>query len=137
MAGSSMSFTYSEAGGIARITVAWVSDSSSGGVAGTTKDIAGFLLKGVTEPGVSTEQPDDNYNIVLTDANGANILGSTQDDLLLRDETNSEEVPVVLSPGDDVGLNPVVQGPVTVTVDSAGSSNEGTLVLYVKGSVLG
>lgn len=137
MAGSTMTFAYTQMGAIARVTIDWKADDSTGNVSGTTAVFTGELLKGVTDPGTSGVQPDDNYGIVLTDEQGANILANCFDDLVARDETNAETVDFVLSPGIDVGLRPMVLGTIAVAVTSAGNANEGQLVLYVKGSHAG
>lgn len=133
MAGSSMTFTYEEIAkdSIHKVIADWVSDSTAGTAEGTTTDrkIIGELLKGVTVPGTSTVQPDDNYNVVIKDAEGINVLALSADDLLLRDESNAEEVYFNLS----TNLTyPVVAGELTISVAAAGNSNEGQIILYFR-----
>jgi hypothetical protein len=47
-----------------------------------------YLFKVQTKPGTAAAQPDDNYDITITDAEGLDIMGG---ELLNRDETNAEE----------------------------------------------
>jgi len=47
-----------------------------------------YLFKVQTKPGTGGAQPDDDYDITITDAEGLDVMGS---ELLNRDETNAEE----------------------------------------------
>ena len=46
------------------------------------------LFKVQTKPGTAAAQPDDDYDITVTDAEGYDIMGG---ELINRDETNTEE----------------------------------------------
>lgn len=131
MAGETMTFTYEgEHTNVRRIVVDWLSDDGDGTCTGTTKQIPGYLLKGVTDPD-AVAAPDDDYNIVLTDDEGANILGNCWDDLLLRDTANVESVDFVLYDGaGSIAERPCVCDPITIDIDSAGNAKQGRLVLY-------
>lgn len=116
-------------GSIRKINCSWTSDGS-GDAAGTTRKIVGTLLKGVTNP---TDSPTDNYDIVLTDSDGANLLSGSFDDLADRDTTNTETVHFNLTDGTvPIAAYPVVCSTITVTVAAAGATKSGVLVLYYK-----
>lgn len=123
---ASMTFTYDDAAAIKKIIVAWTS-AAGGGVAGTTKKITGSLIKGVTDPD-GTAVPTDDYDIVITDPEGVNVLGNAQDDLVDRDTANTEEVYFELT---TVGY-PVVCDKLTITVAAAGDTKSGQLILYYR-----
>ena len=134
MAGSSMTFTYDEVGTVRKIIAAWTSDDAAGTASGTTKKIVGTLIKGVTDPGAAA--PTDNYDIVITDAEGVNVLGNCLDDLVDRDTANTEEVYFGVSnlAAADAGGNfpPVVCDLLTISVTNAGNSKTGQIILYFR-----
>lgn len=116
-----------EQSSIRKVIAAWTSDGS-GDATGTSLQINGRLLKGVTNP---TDGPTDNYDIVLTDSDGANLLADCIDDLTDRDTTNTETVHFLLTDGTvGIAAHPAVCSAVTATISGAGSSKSGTLVLY-------
>jgi hypothetical protein len=47
-----------------------------------------YLFKVQTVPGLGADQPDDDYDIDITDAEGCDVMGA---ELENRDETNAEE----------------------------------------------
>jgi len=137
MAGT-VTFTYDEGhdgaglkGHIQKVTVDWTSDAS-GDADGTSRKIVGRLIKGVTDPG---DSPTDNYDIVITDEEGVNVLGNCFDDLVDRDTTNTEEVYFQVSnlaaTDPAGGVHPVVCDTLTITVSNAGNAKSGQLILYV------
>lgn len=134
MAGSSMTFTYDEIGGIRKIIAAWVSDDTTGAVSGTSKKITGTLIKGVTDPG--TAAPTDNYDITISDEEGVNVLAGCKDDLADRDTANTEEVYFLVSdlattdPGGAV--HPVVCDALTIAIANAGNSKTGQVIIYYR-----
>jgi hypothetical protein len=131
-----MAFTYDDGyarkgvgGLIRRVICSWTSDGS-GDAAGTSEKINGELLKGVTNP---TDGPTDNYDIVLTDDDGANLLSGSFDDLADRDTTNTETVHFNLTDGTvPIAAYPAVCSTVTVTVAAAGNAKSGVLTLYYR-----
>lgn len=135
--GSSMSITYSRAGEYCKITVDWVSDSTSGAVSATTKPVYGELVRGVTDPGSTA--PADNYDVALTDPAGADLLGLSHDDLMDRDTANTEHVYFNLKPDATTVLAayPVVADAITISVTNADNSKVGRIILYVKGGIPG
>ena len=135
MANSAMTFAYDDVGTVKKIVIDWLSDDATADASFDTKKISGFLLKGVTNPADGGDQPDDNYNIILTDPEGSNILVNCNDDLLLRDDTAVETVDFILD-GAIAGSagRPCVSDIITVSVDTAGNALQGRLVLYWMGS---
>lgn len=131
-----VSFTYDDGynkdgdkGPIRRVNVSWTTDGS-GDAAGTSLKINGYLLKGVTVP---SDGPTDNYDIVLTDADGADLLAGCIAGLTNRDTTDTETVQFLLTDGAaGIAAHPVVCSAVIVTVAAAGAAKSGTLVLYYK-----
>jgi len=134
MAGT-MTFTYREDNNILRVIADWTSDAD-GNADGATKDIAGRLVKGGTNPAAAGAAPTDNYDVTLTDEDGVNVLAACDDDLADRDTANSEEVYFLVkdhAAGTPLAqsLHPVVAGALTVAVANAGDSNSGRAVLYI------
>ena len=136
-AGSAMTITYEEpnlteinAGRtIGRILVSWTSDDATGAVSGTTREIAGELLKAITDPGAAA--PTADYDIVITDDEGFNVLTNCEDDLVDRHTTTTEEV--YLGVDDNGGAAwraPVVASTLTIAVTAAGNSKTGQVILY-------
>ena len=123
-----MVLTYDNIGGIRKIIADWTSDDTTGAVAGTTVKIIGELIKGTTDPGATA--PTTLYDIVLTDAEGVNLLGLSADDLLNRSATVTEEVYFGLTT--QASAFPVVADLVTISVSNAGNSKLGQLIIYYR-----
>ena len=118
---------------VKRILASWVSDGD-GDASGTTKVISGYLLRGVTDPG--TTAPTDDYDIVLTDDEGADILGNCLDDLMDRDTADTEIVDFVIYDGQaTMAERPCVSSAITITVSNAGDTKEGQVILYFDGQM--
>lgn len=145
MAGSSMTFTYDEGwdgatpsqqGRIRKVLADFVTDSATGSVAGTTRKIVGRLLKIVTDPGGTA--PSDNYDVVLTDEEGVDLSVHMSDGviaaLIARDTANTEETYLTLEDTaagtSSMASYPVVCDALTITVNNAGNSKTGQIVLY-------
>jgi len=136
MAGSSMTFTYDDGNDkkIHKIIADWVSDDTDGTVEGTTKKITGTLIKAVTDPGATA--PTDNYDITITDEEGADVLGNCVDSLANRDTATTEEVYLLVSDSEATTprgiVHPVVCDKLTIAIAAAGNSKEGQLILYYR-----
>lgn len=144
MAGSSMTFTYDDGpdgggklGPIHKVIAEFTTDSATGSVAGTTRKINGELIKIVTDPGGTA--PTDNYDIVLTDEEGADLSVHMDDvaiaALIARDTANTEETYLPLE--DTAGTGriaawPVVCDTLTITINNAGNSKTGQIILYYR-----
>src|SRR5687768_8174322 len=137
MAGSAMTFTYDDgydhagrSGGVKKVLVSWTSDDGTGAVTGVTGKIVGKLIKAVTDPG--TAAPTDDYDIVITDEEGANVLTPCQANLTNRDTANTEQTYFLLldtAAGTPLAqsLHPVVCDALTIAVSNAGNSKTGQL----------
>lgn len=123
-----MTFTYDEGGVIRKIIAAWTSDAG-GDASGTTKKIVGELLRGVTDPS-ATAAPTDDYDIVITDEEGVDVLGNCDDDLVDRDTANTESVEFIVATA--TGARPVVADKLTFTVAAAGDAKAGQIIVYYR-----
>jgi hypothetical protein len=145
MAGSSTTVTYDEgidgAGGrgrIRKVLIDFVTDDGTGSVAVTTRKIVGELIKIVTDPGATA--PTDNWDVVLTDEEGVDLSVNMDDAaiaaLIARDTANTEETYLCLfdtaAGTSRVGAFPVVCDKLTVTVNNAGNSKNGQIILYYR-----
>ena len=132
MAGSAMTFAYEESASIRKVTVSWTSDSQTGGVAGSSKKVSGSIVKIVTDPGSAA--PSADYDIVITDPEGLNVLGLSHDDLIDRHTTNTEAIYCNMKPDGATVLAayPVVSDVLTFTVAAAGNSKTGQIILYMR-----
>lgn len=141
MAGSAMTFAYDKGvdgsgldGRIRKLVIDWTSDDATGAVTGTSPKIVGELVKAVTDPGSAA--PTDNYDIAITDEEGADILAACQSSLANRDTTNTEQVYFLVLDAAVTPLaqsiHPVVCDALTVAVTNAGNSKTGQIVLYVR-----
>ena len=119
--------------GIRRVLIDWTSDAS-GDVVITTRKVVGTLIKAVTDP--SATAPTDDYDIVVTDAEGINVLTASQLNLTNRDTTNSEEAYFLVKDAAGTPLaqsvHPVVCDVLTITVAAAGNAKSGQLILYYR-----
>ncbi|MAH50246.1 hypothetical protein CMI37_30780 [Candidatus Pacearchaeota archaeon] len=128
-----MTFTYDDRGSVKTITATWTSDGS-GDAAATTKRVYGTLIKGVTNP--SATAPTANYDIVVTDEQSLDVLGQSQDDLMNRHTSSTEQAYFFLLDYAGTPLAqsafPPVADKLTVTVSNAGDTKSGVLVLYYR-----
>jgi hypothetical protein len=144
MAGSSTTVTYDDGsdgngdtGSIRKVLIDFTTDDTTGSVAVTTRKIVGELIKIVTDPGGTA--PTDAYDIVLTDEEGVDLSVHMDDvaiaALINRDTANTEEtyLPLEDTAGTGrVGAWPVVCDKLTVTVNNAGNSKTGQIILYYR-----
>ena len=90
-----------------------------------TNKFEGRLMDLVTNPG--TTAPDDNYDIVINDQHGHDVLEGVGAN---RHTTTTQKVPVVYS---GTGIHPVVDESDTLTIDITGNttvSAETVVLLY-------
>lgn len=123
-----MTLTYDETGrNIHKIIADW--ESAGGVVTATTKKISGHLIKGFTNP--DTGPPTNDYDIVISDEEGFNVLTNCDDDLIDRDTLAAEEVyfSVKDAAAAPQGIYPVVSDKLTFTLVNAGNST-GKLIVY-------
>jgi len=138
MAGSASTIAYDDGqdrkgqhGHIRRIVIDWTSDDATGQVVITTGKISGELLKAVTDPDAGAA-PTADYDIVITDEEGANVLANCYDDLVDRHTSTTQTVDFFLTGAANVGARPVVCDILTITVSNAGNSKQGRIVLYYR-----
>jgi hypothetical protein len=144
MAGSSTTVTYDDGadgagnrGGIRKVLIDFTTDDATGSVAVTTRKIVGELIKVVTDPGSAA--PTADWDVVLTDEEGVD-LSIHMDDvaiaaLLARHASNTLETYLPLEDTAGTGrvaAYPVVCDKLTVTVNNAGNSKTGQIILYYR-----
>ena len=103
MAGSAMTFTFSDLSGGLRtyadqnrnagiryekLVIEWTGDDATGDVSGTTALLMGSIVRIVTNPG--TPAPNTDYDITLKDEDALDILAKSGDDLVDRSATVTE-----------------------------------------------
>lgn len=142
MAGSSMVFSYDDGDGstarvgIRRIVCAFTTDDTDGSATGTTKKIAGELIKVTTDPGATA--PSANWDVVITDPEGINVCTVCQNAaaLIARHTTNTEETYLYLKNTDATPIGiasyPVVCDALTIAVANGGNSKVGEIILYYR-----
>lgn len=141
MAGSSTSVTYDNglglvAGSVRKALIDFVTDDTTGSVAVTLDKISGNLIKIVTDPGSTA--PTDDWDVVITDEKGVTVTANCQNAaaLLTRDTANTEETYLHLLNNDSTRIGiaayPVVCDKLTITVNNAGNSKTGQIILYYK-----
>ena len=137
MAGSVFTPTYDDGqdgigqhGTVRKILIDWTSDDTTGAVSGTTRKISGELLKVVTDPGATA--PTADYDIAITDEEGADVLANCYDNLADRHTSNTETVDLFLTGAANVGARPVVCDVLTVAVTNAGNSKTGQIIIYYR-----
>jgi len=141
------SITYHDLGTLRKLVFRWTANHL-GTVAATTRRIRGVLIKGITDANVgwsdedwspsttlsvsASPEPTDNYDIVITDEEGVDVLGNCDDDLLDRDEATTEEVYFLIDDagGTTTSVQPAVADKLTITVTNAGNGGTGELHLY-------
>lgn len=142
MAGSAATVTYDDGvdgsgvrAGIRKVLIDFITDDTTGSVAVTTRKIVGRLIKIITDPGSTA--PDANWDVVLTDEEGVD-LSIHMDDvaiaaLIARHTTSTLETYLPLEDTAGTGRMatfPVVCDKLTVTVNNAGNSKTGQIILY-------
>lgn len=125
MAGS-ITVTTSEAGKLAKYSIAWTCDAGGAVSANTFNVMAGELVQAGYVPNSGGTQPTDLYDVTLTDPNGIDILGGTGANL--SNATASVAVPAVST----YFRRMLEAGSYTPVVANAGNAKGGTIVLLVR-----
>ena len=118
------------------LTISWVADTETSNVLATIPRMWGELVRVVTAPG-ATYAPTDNYDITLTDADGADVLATLGGN---RDAANTEEFVPLIGNGSGVhgatspgGTKPItLGGDYTLLITDTDTSATGKLVLYLR-----
>jgi hypothetical protein len=110
------------ASSVKKLTFAWT--SSAGGAADGTSTAAfdGKLVGMTTIPAGGGSAPSDDYDVVVTDASGHDVLLGAGAN---RDTANTEHVA-------EGSLGAVAGSTLTLAVTNAGATKGGTVVLYLR-----
>lgn len=106
---------------VKKIVWAWTSDASGDASEATAVPIDGKLV-GLTTIPSGTAAPTDDYDIVIHDADGHDVLLGAGAD---RSNTATEHVA-------GLSLAAVADSVLTLVVSNAGNAKEGTVILYVR-----
>lgn len=120
MAGT-VTITEKKFGTIKKVTFAWTSDAAGAADGVTTEVYDGKLVGQTTIPSAGVA-PTDNYDIVVNDADGHDVLLGAGAN---RDTANTEHVA-------EASLGAVAPSKLTLAVTNAGNAKAGTLILYIR-----
>jgi hypothetical protein len=101
----------------------WKSTDLGGVTSATSNCYTGRLLYVAQIPGLVAEQPTDQYDVTVTDANGVDILVGLGADLTNVANTYKSDVD---------GLGCVVESKLTLTIAAAGDEKHGKTILYIR-----
>lgn len=112
-------------GSVKKLKFVWTSGTS--GEAGTVTKVADHRLTGVMTrvvivPAASGDQPDDLFDVTITNSDGIDVLLGNGANC-----SNASTTHILES-----GLLPVSRDQLTLNVSGAGSANKGTVILYVE-----
>lgn len=108
---------------IHKIKFAWTSSGGGAADATTTGYYTGLLERVVQIPAAGGTQPDDQYDVVVTDSDGADVLGALGANL-----TNAAQT---IKAAKD-GLGAVANTQLTLAVTNAGGAKVGSTILYLR-----
>lgn len=111
---------------IKKITFAWTSEdvgANAGKATKTTDEVyTGEIIRLVTVPGVAPNAPTDDYDVVVNDEDGTDVLMGAGAD---RDTANTEQVLAS-------SLGCVANDKLSLSISNAGNAKTGTVYLYIK-----
>jgi hypothetical protein len=107
---------------VKKITWAWTSDASGNADLVTTKAYDGVLQRLITVPAGGGSAPTDNYDIVINDGDGFDVLLGAGAN---RDTATTEQVA-------SASLGVVAGDTLTLSVSNAGNAKSGTTHLYIR-----
>lgn len=124
---AAVTLTEETLGVVKKITWAWTAHTdgkvaTATANAATTKTYNGEIVRLVTVPGTGADQPDDDYDVMVYDGDGVDVLLGAGAN---RDETNTEQVAAS-------SLGVVANDKLTLYVEGAGSGLKGTVYLYIR-----
>jgi len=105
-----------------RVSIAWTANASGAVTENLTPNISGRLFQAKFAPGTGGDAPDAGYDVTLLDGDGVDVLIGGGANLGAATSTIVQILPPVYL--DAQALQPVVA--------NAGSTNKGTLVLWVQ-----
>lgn len=107
---------------VKKITWSWTCDASGNADLVTTKTYDGVIQRLVTVPAAGGSAPTDNYDIVINDGDGFDVLlGAGQN----RDTATTEQVA-------SSSLGVVAGDTLNLQVTNAGNAKGGTVHLYIR-----
>ena len=86
----------------------------------TTAYFNGTILLVATVPGTAGDQPDDDYDLALNNADGVDMLAGQGAD---RDETNTEFI--------SSGMGAFTEEQVVLSITNAGAGGEGVVYVWI------
>jgi len=89
----------------------------------TTGKYTGQIVRLITNPDATTDDPTDNYDVVINDSDGNDVLMGAGAN---RDTLNTEQVLAS-------SLGYVFDSALTLEITNAGDANKGIVILYVLG----
>ena len=101
-----------------KITFAWDGTTVDGS---TTEYYDGVIILVATVPGTAGDQPDDNYDLELNNADGVDMLAAQG---VNRDETNTEFIAS--------GMGAFTEEKITLAITNAGAAGEGTVYVWLR-----
>jgi hypothetical protein len=107
---------------VRKIVWAWTSDASGNADLATTYSYDGVIQRLVTVPAGGGSAPTDNYDIVINDGDGLDVLLGAGAN---RDTANPEQVA-------SASLGVVAGDRLTLQVSNAGNAKSGTVRLYIR-----
>jgi hypothetical protein len=116
-----MAATETTHGSCKKIVWAWTSDGSGDASEATTETYDGKLIGLTTIPDAGAA-PSADYDIVVTDSGGHDVLLGAGAD---RHTSNTEHVA-------EASLGAVAGSVLTLVVSNAGNATEGVVILYVR-----
>lgn len=108
--------------GVKRCTLSWTSDASGDATFTTSRDITGWIILVETDPGATA--PTDDYDVVLNNANGADVMGGALAD---RDTSNTERAMPLVNGNYSVVFN---EGQLSLVISNAGNAKVGEVIIY-------
>lgn len=122
MAGT-VTITEQDAFSVKRIHFDWLSAAGGAADGTTTKKYNGVIWRVVWIPDAGGTAPDPNYDVVVNDDDGADILDGAGAD---RSQTAIEQLTPIL------GIGAVAQSKLTLGVTNAGAAKGGTVIVYIR-----
>ena len=111
-----------------KVKFAWT--ATTGGSAGdtTTNLYSGLLYRTIIVPGSSNSAPSSNYDVVVNDADGYDVLNGAG----ANSSTASNDYFGGSTGGDSQSPISAVSSKLTLAVTNAGDAKSGTVVLYIR-----
>lgn len=114
-------------GPIKRITFTWTSNASGQASGPTLNSYDGTVTAVALVPGTTTTQPDNNYDVTLTDSVGTDLLNNYGQNNSNSADHNLTQLQIGDLPAFTAGL-------LTLNVTGAGDANSGTVIVYIFGT---